>query len=251
MMPHDRDGKHRHPAGDRKATRPQARHGHADAGVFVTGTDTGVGKTIVAVGLLRALVRAGFRACGMKPVAAGCDASGVNADVIALEAAGNVDAPLAERNPYAFAEPVAPHLAAEATGRPIELAAIARAYACLRARADVLVVEGAGGALVPLDARHDMLDVAAALSLPVLLVVGMRLGCLNHALLTALAVQRRGLELCGWIANELPPGMPLLAQNVDTLARRLGLPPVAVLPPGAGTLGADALVKLRFLRSPH
>jgi dethiobiotin synthetase len=187
----------------------------------------------------------------MKPVAAGFDAPAHNADVIALHAAGNVDAPLRERNPYAFAEAVAPHLAAESEARPIELDPIARAYARLRVSANALVVEGAGGALVPLDGRHDMLDIAAILSLPVLVVVGMRLGCLNHALLTALAVQRRGLSLCGWVANELPPGMPRLAANVDALACRLGLSPVAVLAPGASTLGANELVKLQFLRSLH
>jgi dethiobiotin synthetase len=243
-------GMHPHPSAGREAATPHPLQGRTHA-VFVTGTDTGVGKTHVAVGLLRALVREGFRACGMKPVAAGFDAAGHNADVIALQAAGNVDAPLRALNPYAFAEAVAPHLAAESEARSIELDPIARAYARLRTRANALVVEGAGGALVPLDGRHDMLDIAAILSLPVLVVVGMRLGCLNHALLTALAVQRRGLSLCGWVANDLPPGMPRLAENVDALACRLGLSPVAVLAPGASTLGANVLVKLQFLRSPH
>lgn len=241
---------HSHPSVEHDAAEPHPSQGRT-RGVFVTGTDTGVGKTFVAVGLLRALAREGFRACGMKPVAAGFDAADQNTDVTALHAAGNVDAPLRERNPYAFAEAVAPHLAAESAARPIELDPIARAYARLRARANALVVEGAGGALVPLDARHDMLDIAALLSLPVLVVVGMRLGCLNHALLTALAVQRRGLALCGWVANDLPPGMPRLAANVDALARRLGVSPVAVVAPGASTFGANELVKLQFLRSPH
>ncbi|MGE5105826.1 MAG: dethiobiotin synthase, partial [Betaproteobacteria bacterium] len=150
---------------ERGAAKPHPLQGRTHA-VFVTGTDTGVGKTYVAVELLRALVREGFHACGMKPVAAGFDAAGHNADVIALQAAGNVDAPLRERNPYAFAEAVAPHLAAESEARSIDLDPIARAYARLRARANALVVEGAGGALVPLDGRHDMLDIAALLSLP-------------------------------------------------------------------------------------
>ena len=239
-----------HRSAEREAAKPHPSQGRTHA-VFVTGTDTGVGKTFVAVGLLRALVREGFGACGMKPVAAGFDAGAHNADVTALHAAGNVDAPLRERNPYAFAEAVAPHLAAESQARPIELDPIARAYARLRARANALVVEGAGGALVPLDGRHDMLDIAAILSLPVLAVVGMRLGCLNHALLTALAVQRRGLSLCGWVANDLPPGMPRLAANVDALACRLGVSPVAVLAPGSSAFGANELVKLQFLRNPH
>lgn len=234
------------------ATSPSARAAAAAPegarGLFVTGTDTGVGKTLVAVALLRALAAAGLRAVGMKPVAAGCDpASGANADVIALRAAGNVDAPEADCNPYAFADPVAPHLAAEAAGVTIRLAGVAAAGARLRARADALIVEGAGGALVPLDARHDMLDVAACLDLPVLLVVGMRLGCLNHALLSALAVRRRGLVLRGWIANGLPPAMPLAERNVDALAARLGMAPVAVVEPGAApAFDARTLAALGF-----
>jgi len=217
-------------------------------GLFVTGTDTGVGKTSIAVALLRALAGAGLRAVGMKPVAAGFDrASAANADVIALRAAGNVAAPTADCNPYAFPDPVAPHLAAEALGATIRLDEIAAAAERLRRIADALVVEGAGGALVPLDARHDMLDIAACLDLPVLLVVGMRLGCLNHALLTALAVQRRGLVLRGWIANGLPPAMPLAQGNVAALTARLGMAPIAVVEPGAAPVfDAAALAALGF-----
>jgi len=220
------------------------------AGVFVTGTDTGIGKTWIAAALLRSLRAAGFRAVGMKPVAAGFEpGAGENADVVALRAAGNVEAPAQWCNPYAFAEPVAPHLAAAAAGVTIELTRIAEAGARLRAVSNALVVEGAGGALVPIDRTHDMLDIAAALELPVLLVVGMRLGCLNHALSTALAVQRRGLLLAGWIANALPPGMALLAQNVDALAERVGSKPLAVV--GAGehhTFDAARLAMLGFVR---
>jgi dethiobiotin synthetase len=217
-------------------------------GVFVTGTDTGVGKTIVACALLRALAAAGLRAVGMKPVAAGfAPGSGTNGDVLALAAASNVDAPQAERNPYAFADPVAPQLAADAAGVTLDLAAIGAAYARLRARAGAVVVEGAGGALVPLSARHDMLDVAASLGLPVLLVVGMRLGCQSHALMSALVIRARGLVLAGWVANELPPGMPLLARNVEEIGRRIGVAPLAVVrasePP---RIGADALALLGF-----
>ncbi|MDE2210315.1 MAG: dethiobiotin synthase [Betaproteobacteria bacterium] len=197
-------------------------------GVFVTGTDTGVGKTFVAAALLRALGDAGLRAVGMKPVAAGIDPGcGVNADVAALARAGNVDAPLADRNPYAFGAPVAPHLAAHAEGRTIDIGVIVQAYGRLAARSDAVVVEGAGGALVPLDERRDMLDIACALGLPVLLVVGMRLGCLNHALLSALAIRARGLVLAGWVANRLSPDLPLADANADALARRLGLAPLA------------------------
>jgi dethiobiotin synthetase len=198
-------------------------------GLFVTGTDTDVGKTRVAVALLQALARANVRAIGMKPVAAGFEAGEtVNGDVAALAAADGFDVPLRDRNPYAFEPAVAPHLAAEAAGIAIELPPIEAAARRLQARAGILIVEGAGGPLVPLDATHDMLDVAVALDLPVLLVVGMRLGCLNHALAAALAIRRRGLVLRGHVVNVLPPPMPLLEGNVATLTARLGEPPVAV-----------------------
>lgn len=204
------------------------------SGIFVTGTDTGIGKTWVATALLRALAEAGLRGVGMKPVAAGIDPGAqVNADVDALAGAGNVDAPLALRNPYAFADAVAPQLAARAVGVAIRLDVIAGAYAQLAQRADAVVVEGAGGALVPLDARHDMLDIAAALDLPVLLVVGMRLGCVNHALLSSLAIRARGLSLAGWVANRLPPEMLLADANIGTLTELLGIAPVATLPGSA------------------
>jgi dethiobiotin synthetase len=216
-------------------------------GVFITGTDTGVGKTCVAKALLDALRSAGVRAAGMKPVAAGIDrGERANADVVALSAASNVDAPLRERNPYSFEPPVAPHLAAQACGAQISLATIENAAQRLAARADVVIVEGAGGALVPLDDRHDMLDVAVRLELPVLLVVGLRLGCLNHALLTALAIRRRGLPLCAWIANTLPPTMALRDENVAALASRLGMPPITVVP-----VDTEPLIERETLRSLH
>jgi len=197
-------------------------------GIFVTGTDTGIGKTVVATLLLRALCAAGVRCVGMKPIAAGLGDRGVNDDVLALAAAASVDAPISDRNPYAFADAVAPHLAADACGMTIDIAVIAAAANRLAATADALIVEGAGGALVPLDSTHDMLDVAVALELPVLLVVGLRLGCLNHAMLSALAIRRRGLVLRGWIANMFSAPMPLADRNVATLRERLG-EPVAVI----------------------
>jgi dethiobiotin synthetase len=198
------------------------------AGIFVTGTDTGVGKTHVAVALLRALATEGARAVGMKPVAAGvAPGAAVNADVAALLAAGNVDAPLADVNPYAFAPAIAPHLAAERAGETIDLERIALAHGRLRARADVVVVEGAGGVLVPLGTRLDMLDIAARLELRVLLVVGVRLGCLNHALLSARAISSRGLPLAGWVANRIDPSMEAADANVAALMERLDAPLVA------------------------
>jgi dethiobiotin synthetase len=205
--------------------------GHnAGTAMFITGTDTGVGKTVVGCALLRSQVARGHRAVGMKPVASGiAPGDAVNADVLALGRAGNVDAPLALRNPYAFAAAVAPHLAAEAAGVAIELDRIRRAFDELVLRADRVVVEGAGGALAPLGPRHDMLDIAQALGIPVVLVVGMRLGCLNHALLSALAIRARGLRFVGWIANCVDPGYEALVANVAALEQRLPAPRLASL----------------------
>jgi dethiobiotin synthetase len=217
-------------------------------GLFVTGTDTGVGKTHASVALLRGLVACGRRAVGMKPVAAGVDAGAeANADVVALARAGNVDAPLDERNPFAFDAAIAPHVAARREGRAIDLARIADAYARLAARADVIVIEGAGGPLVPLSARTDMLDIAACLKAPVLLVVGVRLGCLNHALAAELAVRARGLDLAGWIANRIDPSMEAADDSVAALAHRLPAPLIADLAWGdARPIDAAALARAGF-----
>jgi dethiobiotin synthetase len=217
-------------------------------GVFITGTDTGVGKTVFACALLRAYAERGLRAVGMKPIAAGIGSGEpCNADVAALAAASNVAAPLALRNPYAFAPAIAPHIAAAEQSITIDLARIGEAYALLAERADRVVVEGAGGVYVPLDARRDMLDVAAALALPVLLVVAVRLGCLNHALLSAHAIRARGLALAGWAANLVDPGLARVDANVAALEARLPAPRVATLRrgradapewgPGAAALG--------------
>jgi len=216
-------------------------------GVLVTGTDTGVGKTVVAVALLRALAGQGLRAVGMKPVASGVEADGRNADVVALAAAGNVAADPALVNPYTFAEAIAPHVAARAEGRAIELATLVAAYAALARAADVVVVEGAGGALVPLDERHDMLDIARACALPVLLVVGIRLGCLNHALLTAQAVRARGLTLAAWVATRIEPSMRAAQASVDELVVRLPAPCVGDFAGASSTLfPPSALARLGF-----
>jgi dethiobiotin synthetase len=197
-------------------------------GIFITGTDTGVGKTLAAVAILRALVREGVRAVGMKPVAAGVmHGATCNADVEALVAAGNVDAPLSDVNPYSLPAAIAPHLAAARAGVTVDLERIASAYHRLSLVADVVVVEGAGGVLVPLGERTDMLDIARRLDLPVLLVVGVRLGCLNHALLSAQAIAARGLVLSGWIANRIDPSMEAADANVAALADRLAASPAA------------------------
>jgi dethiobiotin synthetase len=197
-------------------------------GLFVTGTDTGVGKTVVACAMLRAATAAGCRSVGMKPVAAGVAAhESCNADVVALHAAGNVDAPLRLRNPYAFAPAIAPHLAAQECATRVELATIAAAFDALSSRADAIVVEGAGGALAPINARCDMLDIAQRLDLAVIMVVGVRLGCLNHAFLTALAIRARGLTLGGWVANCIDPALERREANIATLELRLPAPRIA------------------------
>jgi dethiobiotin synthetase len=212
-------------------------------GVFVTGTDTGVGKTCVATALLRALVAANVRAAGMKPVSAGIDADAqVNADVAALAAADGLRVPDADRNPFAFVPAIAPHLAARDIGVTIDLETIVAAWTRIAAVAEVIVMEGAGGVLVPLGPQLDMLDIPARLQLPVLLVVGVRLGCLNHARLSARAIRERGLDLAGWIANRVDPAMARADDNVTELARMLDAPPLADLRYGAAAHLAPAVL---------
>jgi dethiobiotin synthetase len=199
-------------------------------GIFITGTDTGVGKTMVACAILHRLCRANVRAVGMKPVAAGTVLSGgaaANSDVLALERHGSVSAAREIINPYCFDAPIAPHIAARFAGVRIDLDVIAGRYAALAGLADVVVVEGAGGFCVPIDAASDMGHVAARLNTPVVLVVGVRLGCLNHALLTAAAIRQHGLRLAGWVANTLDADMLRIDENVAALRERLGAPLIA------------------------
>jgi len=197
-------------------------------GLFVAGTDTGVGKTRVAVALIHALRAAGLRVAAMKPVSAGSAPGGVNEDVAALLQAVNVAAEMRDVNPYAFEPAIAPHLAAQQAGVRIELAVIAEAYARLAATADVVVVEGAGGWRVPLNEREDMADLAQRLALPVVLVVGLRLGCLNHALLTAESIADRQVPWAGWVGNHIDPAMAQAAANLDALRARLPEPCLGV-----------------------
>ena len=198
-------------------------------GLFVTGTDTGVGKTRVAVALIHALRAQGLRVAAMKPVAAGCVPGELNDDVSALLQASNVAADLRDINPYSFEPPIAPHLAAQQAGVRIELPVIAAAYARLAAAADVVVVEGAGGWRVPLNEREEMADLAQALALPIVLVVGLRLGCLNHALLTAESIAHRNLPWGGWVGNQIDPSaMACQTANLDTLRARLPAPCLGV-----------------------
>lgn len=217
-------------------------------GYFVTGTDTGVGKTLVSCALLRGFAACGLRAVGMKPVAAGCDAAGLHGDVERLCAAGNVEVGRAWVNPYALPAPIAPHLAARQAGVQIDLRRIGDAFRQLGAIADVVVVEGAGGALVPLNEREDSGDLMRKLALPVVLVVGMRLGCLNHALLTAEALERRGLPMAGWVANRIDPDMPAWAENIAALEQRLAVPLLGVVPFAAVPLAEEVEIFLRIDR---
>lgn len=199
-------------------------------GYFVTGTDTGVGKTLVACSLLRAFANRGFKVAGMKPVASGAvPRSGglVHDDVEKLIAAGNADVPREHVNPYCFEPPVAPHIAAAGAGTRIDLDRIGRSYDALAARADVVVVEGIGGFRVPLGPGIDTAQLAARLALPLVLVVGLRLGCLNHALLTVEAIADRGLKLAGWVANHADPGMAAAEENVRALETLIGAPLLA------------------------
>ncbi|HVC37995.1 MAG TPA: dethiobiotin synthase [Gammaproteobacteria bacterium] len=196
-------------------------------GVFVTGTDTGVGKTHVAVGMLRILAGAGLQVVGMKPVASGSvqTTAGLrNADALALQAASTAARPYEQVNPYVFVPPSAPHLAAEEAGVSIELSRILAAFHRLCSGADAVVVEGVGGWQVPLADGFGVPDLAKALALPVILVVGLRLGCLNHALLSARAIREDGLTLAGWVANGIDPGFERRSGNLATLKRAMHAP---------------------------
>ena len=212
--------------------------GFSPRGFFVTGTDTGVGKSLVACALLHAYAARGLRVVGMKPVAAGAEQRNgvwINDDVEQLVAAGNVAAPREHVNPYCFEPPIAPHIAAELDNKTIEIKGLLESYQQLSTLAEIVVVEGAGGFCVPLNASQSSADLAQRLGLPVVLVVGMRLGCLNHALLTAEAVRARGLRLAGWVANHIESAMPYAAENVAALLQRLDAPLLVSIPYGAHT----------------
>ena len=199
---------------------------------FVTGTDTGVGKTLVSAALLHALARLHPRVVGMKPIAAGLverNGVAISDDVRALRAASTLAVTAALDNPVALPEPMSPHLAARRAGQTIEIAKLAAACAALRARADAVVVEGAGGWRVPINDRQTIADLARALEIPVVLVVGVRLGCLNHALLTAEAIAADRVRLAGWVANVVDPGFEPVDDNVATLRARLPAPLLATI----------------------
>jgi dethiobiotin synthetase len=199
--------------------------------LFVTGTDTGVGKTRVAATLCRAFAARGMRVAAMKPIASGCvlTPGGLrNEDAVALLGAMNVRARYADVNPYAFAPAIAPHIAAREAGVDIDFDVLNRAYEHLRRQSQVLIVEGAGGWLAPLDASRAFADLAVHWRVDVVLVVGMRLGCLNHALLTAESIERRGLRLRGWVANSIDPLFARATENISTLQSRISAPCLGV-----------------------
>lgn len=200
---------------------------------FVTGTDTGVGKTTVTVRLMQQLIAQGLTVIGMKPIASGCawvDGRWQNDDVLQLTAASNVSAPPELINPYCFEPAIAPHIAAAQAGVTIDFNVIQAAYAQLATMADVVIVEGAGGLLVPLGGSQTIADLIQALQLPALLVVGMRLGCINHALLTAQVLKQRNIDCCGWVANNIDPQMSVSQENLQSLIIGLQQPPVLQVP---------------------
>lgn len=197
---------------------------------FITGTDTGVGKTLVSCALLHAFAARGARVAGFKPVAAGCDAHAQNPDARRLRAASTLPLTYDQVNPYCLPYPIAPHLAARQAGVRIDFTRILTAFHELAGQAEQVVVEGVGGFLVPLNETQTSADLARELALPVIVVVGLRLGCLNHALLTIAAVAAHRLECAGWVANVLEPGMPAWQENVAALRERIAAPLLGVIP---------------------
>ncbi|MCC4608356.1 dethiobiotin synthase [Xanthomonas campestris] len=217
---------------------------------YVTGTDTGIGKTMGSTALLHALRARGRTAVGMKPVASGCERTAQgwrNEDALALQAASDPQPDYATLNPYALPAPLAPELAAADVGVTLSLDPITQAFAQLRTRADVVVVEGVGGWAAPLSADLDQADLVRALRLPVVLVVGVRLGCINHARLTAAAIAADGLDCIGWIANEIDPQMERSEDNIRMLHARLAMPCWGRIP---WRPGADAASQAQGLQLP-
>lgn len=196
-------------------------------GYFITGTDTGIGKTWAGAALMSAFQQQGLRVLGMKPVASGCEASAAglrNEDALLLQKIGSFTLPYERINPYAFAPAIAPHLAAESLKQRIDLQVIKKGAQALADNCDRLIVEGVGGWAVPLNDSESVADLARALELPVILVVGMRLGCINHALLSAKSIMQSGLPLAGWIANHVDPNMEEQQRNIASIEQRIDAP---------------------------
>ncbi|MBL4638708.1 MAG: dethiobiotin synthase [Proteobacteria bacterium] len=201
-------------------------------GVFVTGTDTEVGKTFISVGLIELFKQQGLTVAGMKPIASGCErtAEGLrNEDALALQQHANIALDYELINPYAFKPAIAPHIAAQQTATNIDINVLKNNYEQIQLQADVVVVEGAGGWLVPLNEKQTLADFAVELNLPVILVVGIRLGCINHALLSVANIQQSGLPLLGWVANDLDSS-PQKEAMVQTLQQHINAPCLGVVP---------------------
>ena len=213
---------------------------------FLTGTDTEIGKTFITCALLQRASQLGLKAAGLKPIAAGTDAAGLNEDVENIRRASNVILPTATINPYCFQAAIAPHIAAAEEGISIEFASIKATLDSALQQADWVIVEGVGGFCVPLGVDRDSADLAVALDLPIILVIGMRLGCINHALLTAEAIQARGLTIVGWVANQIDPAMSRFEGNLATLQARLTAPLLGVVPHDStgGAIAAARQLKL-------
>lgn len=202
-------------------------------GLFITGTDTGIGKTHVACSIVTALNLRGQRTTVMKPVASGCRQSeeGLrNDDALALMSVASIHQEYEDVNPYAFEPAIAPHIAAQMAGAHVDLEEIKRAYTRNVLHSDVCVVEGVGGWMVPLNEEETVADLAAALQLPIIVVVGMRLGCINHALLTIEQIEREDLPILGWVANTIDPDMSHLDANIQALSERIPYPLLGTLP---------------------
>ncbi|HEY0567262.1 MAG TPA: dethiobiotin synthase [Xanthobacteraceae bacterium] len=223
------------------------------AAYFITGTDTEIGKTLISSAMLYALTQQGVRAAGMKPVAAGAELhDGVwhNEDADRIASAANVAVPPELATPYLLREPAAPHIVAKLEGVDIDLAHIRSCYDRVSEMADAVVVEGVGGFRVPLSNRYDTADLAQQLGLPVILVVGLRLGCINHALLTAEAITARGLVLAGWVANVVDLEMSFGMDNITALTERLPAPLLGCVPRLPAALPAAAAAHLDFSSLP-
>jgi len=204
------------------------------SGFFVTGTDTEVGKTLVSGALILRLRERKINAIGFKPVVAGTyqNANGItlNEDLETLRIASQLKSNELSLCPYVLDQPAAPHLVAAQQGLKLEMGAITQTYRNIQKQADCVVVEGAGGFLIPLNDEEDLSDVAKEMGLPIILVVGMKLGCINHALLTYEAIKARNLNIAGWVANTLGTEMPLLQENVQTLKARMTAPFLGLIP---------------------
>ncbi len=214
-------------------------------GFFITGTDTDAGKTEVAAGIIHKIASMQYQVAGMKPIASGCDTTDVglrNSDALQLIKAANTDISYDLINPYTFKDPIAPHIAAEQNGVEIEMEVILECYEQITKKIDVVVVEGVGGWTVPISKICRMDDLAQALDLPVVIVVGIRLGCINHALLTYEAVKASGLQVAGWVANYVSPKDLCLEEQKQSITDRISAPLLGEIPFNA-TINAEFVAK--------